>query len=481
METHAAPLRNEDGAVVSHLAITRDVTERRRLQEEPIATQRREALGVMAGGIAHDFNGMLYVILGRSELALRKAGEGSPAARDLARSAPRRGAPPASPSRSSPSGGSLGEDRPVDLRETIDEALAMLRATLPRRSDPARRGDAPRTVFRRPDPAPPDRREPATNSAHAVRDKSDGEIELALEEIQIGVGGLVSAPYLAPGSYVRLRARDRGCGMPPEVRLRALEPYFSTKPPSEGSGLGLAVVDGIVRRLGGAVGSRASRVPGRPSTCCFPPTRGRRRAPSGRHPGSSARARDGAPRRGRRWSATPSATSSNPSAIRWWRRPTRPGAATRSAPTRPLRPPDHGPDDAAHHWRGARARAFACASILGDRLHRSPGAPSRRAREPDRHPRLPDQADRARAPRADDPRRPRGPIRCRSGQLLRELLHVEVVPPRGDAAGAVDLEGAHHRKLDPLAADLEPVDPLGQDGLPVTARALISNSTSPPG
>jgi PAS domain S-box-containing protein len=255
METHAAPLRNEDGAVVSHLAITRDVTERRRLQEELIAAQRREALGVMAGGIAHDFNNMLYVILGRSELALRKAGEGSPAARDLAeiRAAARRAAG-VTQQILTYSRGSLGEDRPVDLRETIDEALAMLRATLPATVQiRARRGDAPRTVFGDPTQLLQIVVNLATNSAHAVRDKSDGEIELALEEIQVGAGGLVSAPYLTPGSYVRLRARDRGCGMPPEVRLRALEPYFSTKPPSEGSGLGLAVVDGIVRRLGGAV------------------------------------------------------------------------------------------------------------------------------------------------------------------------------------------------------------------------------------
>jgi signal transduction histidine kinase/CheY-like chemotaxis protein len=255
METHAAPLRNEDGAVVSHLAITRDVTERRRLQEELIAAQRREALGVMAGGIAHDFNNMLYVILGRAELALRKAGEGSPIARDLAeiRTAARRAAGVTQQILTF-SRGSLGAEVPVDLGETIDEAVPMLRATLPATIAIRARRDAKRHCVRG---------DPtqllqivvnlATNAAHALRGASDGEIELGLDAVEVDGQGHAWAPLLAPGSYVRLRARDTGCGMPPEVRLRALEPYFSTKPPAEGSGLGLAVVDGIVRRLGGSV------------------------------------------------------------------------------------------------------------------------------------------------------------------------------------------------------------------------------------
>jgi CheY-like chemotaxis protein/two-component sensor histidine kinase len=209
----------------------------------------------MAGGIAHEFNNMLYVILGRAELALRKTGEGSAIARDLAeiRAAARRAAGVTQQILTF-SRGSLGEDRPVDLRDTIDEAVAMLRATLPATVGiRTRRGEAPCTVFGDPTQLLQIVVNLATNSAHAVRDESDAEIELALEEIDIGPGAFAHAPLLTPGSYVRLRARDRGCGMPAEVRLRALEPYFSTKPPAEGSGLGLAVVDGIVRRLGGSV------------------------------------------------------------------------------------------------------------------------------------------------------------------------------------------------------------------------------------
>jgi PAS domain S-box-containing protein len=255
METHAVPLRGEDGAVVSYLAVTRDATERRRLQEDLIAAQRREALGVMAGGIAHDFNNMLYVILGRAELALRKAGEGTPVGRDLAeiRTAARRAAGVTQQILTF-SRGSLGEDKPIDLRDTIDEAVAMLRATLPSTIEiRTRRDDVPRTVLGDPTQLLQIVVNLATNAAYAVRDKGYGEIDLALDGIEVDGRGSTPSSLLAPGSYVRLRARDTGCGMPPEVRLRALEPYFSTKPPAEGSGLGLAVVDGIARRLGGSV------------------------------------------------------------------------------------------------------------------------------------------------------------------------------------------------------------------------------------
>jgi PAS domain S-box-containing protein len=255
METHAVPLRNEDGAVVSHLAITRDVTERRRLQEDLIAAQRREALGVMAGGIAHDFNNMLYVILGRAELALRKADAGSPIARDLTeiRTAARRAAGITQQILTF-SRGSLGEDSPVDLREILDEAVAMLRATLPATVKiRARCGEVPRTVLGDPTQLLQIVVNLATNSAHALRDKGYGEIDLELDGVEIDARSAAHAPLLTPGSYVRLRARDTGCGMTAEVRVRALEPYFSTKPATEGSGLGLAVVDGIARRLGGSV------------------------------------------------------------------------------------------------------------------------------------------------------------------------------------------------------------------------------------
>ena len=255
METHAAPLRNEDGEVASHLSITRDVTDRRRLQEDMIAAQRREALGVMAGGIAHDFNNMLYVILGRSELALRKAGEGSPLARDLGeiREAARRAAAVTQQILTF-SRGSTGEDSPVDLVATLTEAVAMLRVTLPSTIDlRLQRDGRPYCVLGDPTQLLQIIVNLATNAAHALRDSNEREIAFSIDSVEIGGTGTSQVPPLAPGSYVRLRTRDTGCGMSAEVRMRALEPYFSTRPPAEGSGLGLAVVDGIARRLGGAV------------------------------------------------------------------------------------------------------------------------------------------------------------------------------------------------------------------------------------
>jgi PAS domain S-box-containing protein len=253
METHAAPLRNQEGEVVSYLSITRDVTDRRRLQEDMIAAQRREALGVMAGGIAHDFNNMLYVILGRSELALRKAGEGSPLARDLTeiREAARRAAAVTQQILTF-SRGSTGRDSAVDLVATLTEAVAMLRVTLPSTIDVRMQRDRrAHCVLGDPTQLLQIIVNLATNAAHALRDSSRGEIEFSLETIEIG--GTTQGPVLAPGAYVRLRTRDNGAGMSSEVRMRALEPYFSTRPPAEGSGLGLAVVDGIARRLGGGV------------------------------------------------------------------------------------------------------------------------------------------------------------------------------------------------------------------------------------
>ncbi|MDG2308602.1 MAG: PAS domain S-box protein [Candidatus Binatia bacterium] len=132
METHAVPLRNATGKVIAQLSITRDMGEQRRIQEGLLRAQRREALGVMAGGIAHDFNNMLYVILGRAELALRRPGIGDDVKRDLTEleSAARRAAAITQQILTF-SRGPTGEEQSVDLSGVVADAVQLLRATVP--------------------------------------------------------------------------------------------------------------------------------------------------------------------------------------------------------------------------------------------------------------------------------------------------------------------------------------------------------------
>ena len=239
--------------------ILRDVTERQqaeqarsKLEAQLLQAQKMEALGTLAGGIAHDFNNILTAIVGNVELARLDAGADSPLQRNLAETA--KAAQRASDlvrqiltfSRRQPL------DRVVvDLNELVVDAVKLLRSTLPA-------GIELVTTF---SPEVPKMLADRTqlhqvlmnlvvNAAQAIG-KRPGRIEISLANVV--VNGEVSIATLLPGRHARLSITDNGPGMDAATRARIFDPFFTTKPVGEGTGLGLAVVDGIVKRFGGAI------------------------------------------------------------------------------------------------------------------------------------------------------------------------------------------------------------------------------------
>ncbi|HEY7489551.1 MAG TPA: PAS domain S-box protein [Candidatus Tectomicrobia bacterium] len=250
----SARLIAQNGTPVAVQCIARDITERKRLEAHLYEAKRLEALGTLAGGIAHDFNNILTAILGYTDLVLITMPPDHPQRRFLQAvlTAGNRAKELVQQiltfSRQQPQ-----QRRPLLLPPLLEEAVALLRASLPATITIRQR------VAADVGPVLADSSQMlqvvlnlGTNAAHAMRE-TGGEFEIGLQPVELDTVRVAHYPDLRPGPHVCLTVRDTGHGMPPEVMARVFEPFFTTKSPGEGSGLGLAVVHGIVTNHGGAI------------------------------------------------------------------------------------------------------------------------------------------------------------------------------------------------------------------------------------
>ncbi len=230
----------------------RDIHERKRVEERVRQAGKLEAIGTLAGGIAHDFNNMLAVIVGNAELALDEAElepiyanlqqilNAAERSKDLVRQIltfSRKGSAP----------GQIVRVAPV-----LEETCQLLRASLPStvRMELKMRADEQAGVLGDASRLQQVVVNLASNAAHAMRERG-GELDITLT----AVSGQDSLFYddIEPGRYVKITVRDTGSGITSEVQQRMFEPFFTTKEEGQGTGMGLAVVYGIVKSWGGTI------------------------------------------------------------------------------------------------------------------------------------------------------------------------------------------------------------------------------------
>jgi len=250
----AAPIRGRQGTPQGVVLVLRDLSAYKDLEAQLQQAQKMEAIGTLASGIAHDFNNILAAILGFTELATYDVPQSSAIWHNLHQvlTAGKR-AKDLVQQILAFSRRTLPERRPLTLHTLVQDALGLLRASLPS-TIPIRTHLAEEAGVVLADATQLHQvlLNLCANAEYAMR-TTGGVLEVRLEAVEVAAPLAVLQATLPPGAYVRLTVRDTGHGMAPDVVARLCEPYFTTKPPGEGSGLGLAVVHGILTQHGGGL------------------------------------------------------------------------------------------------------------------------------------------------------------------------------------------------------------------------------------
>jgi len=255
------PVMDNQGQVIQVASFSRDITEykqaaeeKKQLQAQLIQAQKMEAIGTLAGGIAHDFNNILGAIIGYTEIAR----DASPAASFVANSlnkvleAGERAA--ALIKQILTFSRQTDIDRvPLEIAFIVKEAVKFLRPSLPSTIAIRQQIDtATKPILGNPTQVHQILINLCTNAFHAM-EQNGGSLEISLKNCEFSRQELKHQPDVQPGSFVELAVSDSGQGIKPEILYRIFEPYFTTKGLGKGTGMGLAIVHGIVKSYGGFI------------------------------------------------------------------------------------------------------------------------------------------------------------------------------------------------------------------------------------
>jgi PAS domain S-box-containing protein len=235
--------------------------ESQKLEKQLMHAQKMEAIGSLAAGISHDFNNILSAIVGYTELAIMDVPTGTALQNDLDNvlKAGRRAADLVKQILAF-SRRDEEEMAPMQLSFVVKEALKLLRSSIPPHiaivqnisNDPVSVNADPTQIHQL-------IMNLCTNAYHAMMSSQAGTLEVSLS-----LEPIVTPGTHETGKHVKLTVSDTGCGMPPEVRARIFEPYFTTKQKGVGTGLGLSIVHTIVKKHNGDI--QVDSAPGRGTT-----------------------------------------------------------------------------------------------------------------------------------------------------------------------------------------------------------------------
>jgi PAS domain S-box-containing protein len=251
-----SPIYNGEGQITNFVAVKRDISKEKSLERQLRQAMKMEAIGALAGGVAHDFNNILSVMIGYGQMAKGRLGDEDPVRADIDQVL-------------------LAGDRAVDLvkqiltfsrqdtqeqfkplrvQHLLKEVLKLLRSSLPVTIElnHSINNDC-RPILADSTQIHQVLMNLCTNAKQAIGGRY-GRITMNLSEIKVTEAHIGTTCLLnGPGDYIYLEVTDNGCGMDSLLLERIFEPFFTTKTKDHGTGLGLAVVHGIVKKHGGEI------------------------------------------------------------------------------------------------------------------------------------------------------------------------------------------------------------------------------------
>jgi PAS domain S-box-containing protein len=260
-EVRVFPIFDDQGRVELVVEYIRDITEQKKMEAERQTyetrlqqIQKMEALGTLAGGIAHDFNNILVAVIGYAELSLGAMPKSSPLRRNLQQiiQAGMRARDLVQQILTF-SRQEKREPKPLQIGILVKEALEMLRSTLPATIEIKQQfASKVENVMADPTQIHQVIINLCTNAAQAMEDEG-GLLTVDLTQVDLKARDVAAHPGMQQGSYVRLTVSDTGQGIAPGVIGKIFHPYFTTKDKGKGTGLGLAMVHGIIKSYGGFI------------------------------------------------------------------------------------------------------------------------------------------------------------------------------------------------------------------------------------
>jgi PAS domain S-box-containing protein len=253
IEVRATPVLDEQGRQVALEGIVRDISARKELEGQLLQSQRMEAVGRLAGGIAHDFNNMLTIMSNYATFALEAQPEGSPASDDIRvilKTIQRSTA--LTRQLLAFSRKQILQMKLVQLNDLIRETGSILERVIGEDIELAL-NLAEDLWLVNADTSQVE--QIVMNLAVNARDAmpKGGALILETSNVEFAAGAALGAAAELAGPYVMLAVTDTGTGMPPAVRERIFEPFYTTKPTGQGTGLGLSTVHGIVKQMHGEI------------------------------------------------------------------------------------------------------------------------------------------------------------------------------------------------------------------------------------